>query len=313
LDYEFVPGTRIPWANREIRTNAHGFRGPDFAEAAATWPRIAVIGDSLAAGYGVAEAEAFPYRMATLMREQGLPGEVIGFGVPGYNIQRIATLLETKVLRFQPDAVVYAMCLNDARPELSLRNGLLVATGTVEVSPGRALPGRLPIPGKQWLGEHSVLYGIAMNGYDRLLQHLGVRAQPLPPLDALERLYSTGPEAERFRVLLTNMAGRIRSAGAMLLIVCFPLADQLEARDPRAQVVLSEFARSQRLEFIDLYPRFLANAQGRPSTLLDRDGLHPNARGHDVAARATLESLTPWIIGGKPASQADDSGQPGQP
>jgi hypothetical protein len=34
------------------------------------WPRIAVIGDSIATGYGVAEEEAFPYRMATLMRKR---------------------------------------------------------------------------------------------------------------------------------------------------------------------------------------------------------------------------------------------------
>ena len=61
LDYEFVRSVRVSWGDREIRTNPQGFRGPDFAEVAGTRPRIAVIGDSIAAGYGVAEDEALPY------------------------------------------------------------------------------------------------------------------------------------------------------------------------------------------------------------------------------------------------------------
>jgi hypothetical protein len=60
LDYELVPGVRVPWAGREIRINSQGFRGPDFTQIGGVWPRIAIIGDSIAAGYGVAEDDALP-------------------------------------------------------------------------------------------------------------------------------------------------------------------------------------------------------------------------------------------------------------
>ena len=296
LDYEFVPGVRVPWAGREIRINPQGFRGPDFAEVSDAGPRIAVIGDSIAAGYGVAEEEALPYRMAGLMREQGLHGEVLGFGVPGYNIQQIALLWEKKVAPYHPAAVVYAMCLNDARPELTLSpRGVLVTAGTVELSPERARPGRLPIPGKGWLREHSLLYGFLMGRYDILLRRLGFRAEPLPPVDQIERLYLAGPESQRFRGQLARLAASVESTGARLVVVCFPLADQIKARDARPQAVLAALTRSLGIEFLDLYPGFLAAGYPRPEALFDADGLHPNATGHALAALEVLTLLRPWI------------------
>jgi lysophospholipase L1-like esterase len=299
LDYEFVPNVRVPWGDREIRTNPQGFRGPDFAEVGRAWPRIAVIGDSIAAGYGVAEDESLPYRLAALMREHGLRGEVLGFGVPGYNIQRITLLWEKKVQPYHPDAVVYAMCLNDGRPELTLSpQGVLLAVETVELSPERARPGRLPIPGKEWLREHSRLYGFAMGRYDVLLRRLGVRAEPLPPLGQVERLYSASPEGRRFRGLLAHLADSVQSSGARFVVVCFPLADQLESHDARPQAMLVGLARTLGIEFVDLYPAFLAAAGGRPQTIRDADGFHPNAAGHALAAQETLTVLRSWIADG---------------
>jgi lysophospholipase L1-like esterase len=299
LDYEFVPGVSVPWAGREIRTNSQGFRGPDFSKLGGSGPRIAVIGDSIAAGYGVAEDDALPYRMAALMREQGLHGEVLGFGVPGYNIQQLALLWENKVLPYHPAIVVYAMCLNDARPELTLSpRGVLVAAGTVELSPERALPGRLPIPGKDWLHEHSLLYGFAVSRYDILLRRLGFRGEPLPSLDQIEQLYLASPEGTRFRSLLGRLAASVESTGAGFVLVCFPVADQLRTSNPRPQIVLGALAQTLGIEFVDLYPAFHAAADDRPERLLDADGLHPNATGHALAAAEILTVLRPWIMGG---------------
>lgn len=50
-------------------------------EAAAC--RLAVLGDSLTAGYGVAEREAFPVRLEAALRERGLECAVINAGVSG--------------------------------------------------------------------------------------------------------------------------------------------------------------------------------------------------------------------------------------
>lgn len=66
IDYEFVPSTRLPWAGREIRINSNGFRGPEFSLESSKRPRIVVIGDSIAAGYGVAEEQIFTHHICSI-------------------------------------------------------------------------------------------------------------------------------------------------------------------------------------------------------------------------------------------------------
>jgi lysophospholipase L1-like esterase len=301
LSYEFVAGARVPWAGREIRINSLGFRGPEFAQIGNVWPRIAVIGDSIAAGYGLSEAEALPHRMAALMRERGLPGEVLGLGVPGYNIRHIAALWEERVVSFRPAAVVYALCLNDALPELELNSrGVLVAAGSVELEPERARTGRLPIPGKAWLLQHSLAYQLAVARYDLLLRRLGFRAEPLPRLDQVEKLYRDGPEAERFLAAFARLSTSVRLSGARLLVLCFPLADQLKDRDDRPQRALAPLVGELGVDFLDLDPAFLAAGGATPQALFDADGLHPNAAGHALSAGEALKTLEPWISAGQP-------------
>jgi lysophospholipase L1-like esterase len=297
LDYEFIPGATVHWANRDIRINAQGFRGPDFREDESALRRVAVIGDSIAAGYGVAEDEALPFRMGALMLEQELPAEVLGFGVPGYNIQRIVVLWEQIVRPYRPFVVVYAMCLNDARPELMLSpEGVLVATGTVELRPERSRPGRVPIPGKEWLRQHSRLYGFAMSRYDILLRRLGLRSEPLPPLDEIEQLYADSSEGRRFRALLGRLAASVEASGARLVMVCFPSRDQLTAGRARPQAALRAVARKLGIEFVDLYPAFLSATMAGRGGLFQPDGVHPGALGHALAAGEVVAALRPLII-----------------
>jgi len=291
LDYEFVPGARLPWAGREIRVNRQGFRGPEFSLQPTAHPRIAVIGDSIAAGYGVAEEEAFPYRASSLLREKGLPGEVLDFGVPGYNLDHIIALWTARVAPYRPDLVLYAMCLNDARPELSLtREGILAAAATIELSPERAQPGRIPLPGKSWLREHSLFYQFMMARYDLVLRRLHLRAEPLPPLEAVERLYVGSPEGERFQIGLAHLIRSVRDNGAEFVLVCFPMAEQLRARRAAPQAALRGFAASLEVPFVDLYPAFVA-AAGDGEAVLDEDGLHPTRLGHHIAAREVVGAL----------------------
>jgi lysophospholipase L1-like esterase len=291
LDYEFVPEARLPWVGREIRINRQGFRGPDFSLEPTMRPRIAIIGDSIAAGYGVAEEESFPYRLASLMREGGHAGEVLGFGVPGYNLDHIVAVWSAKVVDYRPDLVLYAMCLNDAMPELRLTpQGVLEPAGTIEISPERSRPGRVPLPGKDWLREHSLLYEFLMTRYDMLLRRLGLRGQPLPPSEAIERVYVGSRTGSLFLARLDELIDSVRQTGAGFVLICFPMGEQLQTQRAVPQAALRRFAASRDLPFVDLYGPFLdASRTGRRA--LDADGIHPTVNGHLVAAQETLEAL----------------------
>jgi lysophospholipase L1-like esterase len=98
-----------------VATNRWGFRDVDYATA--TKPpgvhRVAFIGDSVTLGMGVVPEETFVARVGALARAAGRSAQTLNFAVDGYNALQVRELLTAKVLAFQPDAVVYVLCLND--------------------------------------------------------------------------------------------------------------------------------------------------------------------------------------------------------
>ena len=81
--------------------------------------RIIFLGDSIAAGYGVAEDDAFPAVAGELLAERGLPVEVVNAGVSGDTtaggVSRIDWILDGS-----PDVVVVELGGNDGLRGLSV-------------------------------------------------------------------------------------------------------------------------------------------------------------------------------------------------
>jgi lysophospholipase L1-like esterase len=291
LDYEFVPGARLPWAGREIRVNTLGFRGPEFTLKPSRRPRVTILGDSIAAGYGVAEEAALPARLREALVERGADVEVLGLGVPGYNVAHILALWKARGRHFEPSVVIYAVCLNDALPELTLTSDGRLQAESVELAPSRAIRGRLRIPGKRWMFDHSAFYRFLVGRYDRALQRLGLRTPPLPPQDLLDLLYRSGPLSARFRSRLGELAESVQQSGATLILAAFPTADQVSSGRAGPQAALAAMAREHGVQFIDLLPPF--QAAKVPGGLFLDDRLHPSPEGHAVAAARLAEGLLP--------------------
>ncbi len=90
-------------------------------------PRVAFLGDSLTAGLGVAESDAFPAVVARLLGEDGLAIRVVDAGVSGDTTAGGLARLDW-VLRSDPGVVVVELGANDglrgldlARTEASLK------------------------------------------------------------------------------------------------------------------------------------------------------------------------------------------------
>jgi acyl-CoA thioesterase-1 len=85
--------------------------GPAHAQSAPV--RIAVLGDSLAAGYGVKPAESFPSRLEAALKAQGRAVTILNHGVSGDTtaggLDRIDWMLADK-----PDIVLVELGGNDA-------------------------------------------------------------------------------------------------------------------------------------------------------------------------------------------------------
>ena len=141
--YELVPGERRrdPVTGVEYAVNPAGFRDRerDRAKPDGTF-RIAVIGDSLAFGYGVALdgtfASLLEQRLAT--PHDGPRFEVLNLGVSGYNPYTESELLRGVGLDYAPDLVLVQFCVNDLNdPTLHFDASTMLALGAI---PDAAFP-----------------------------------------------------------------------------------------------------------------------------------------------------------------------------
>ncbi|MCG8459130.1 MAG: SGNH/GDSL hydrolase family protein [Holophagales bacterium] len=112
LMWEYRPHAQ----HKRIRTNQHGFRGADVPiEKPSGVIRVAFVGDSVTLGYGEELenifVEVFVREAALLDLARSVEG--LNFGIDGYATPQIARMVESRVLPFEPDHVVYVMCLND--------------------------------------------------------------------------------------------------------------------------------------------------------------------------------------------------------
>jgi hypothetical protein len=108
LKQELVPSREIRFRNATLSTNRWAMRDRDYARERSGAYRFALVGSSHVMGYGVDDDQTFDAVVERRLNEDS-PGtyEVLNFAVDGYNPLQELRQLETKVLGFEPDAVLY--------------------------------------------------------------------------------------------------------------------------------------------------------------------------------------------------------------
>jgi len=113
LGYELIPSTSFDAHDAHYETNQWGMRDKDYALAkpAGTY-RVALIGSSRAVGWGVGVEDRYESLLEKKLNQDNTGGapkkyEVMNFAVEGYLPVQELIALETKALKFKPDAVLY--------------------------------------------------------------------------------------------------------------------------------------------------------------------------------------------------------------
>jgi lysophospholipase L1-like esterase len=94
-----------------VETNSYGFfdREHSLRKPAGT-VRIAILGDSVARGWGVLRDQRFDHLLESqLKRESGRNFEVLNFAVPGYRLTQMFDVALEKAQRWQPDVYIVTM------------------------------------------------------------------------------------------------------------------------------------------------------------------------------------------------------------
>lgn len=151
----------------EIRVNSQGLRADsDFSlEKPQDKCRIAVLGDSFFMGYEVELEDSFSHLLETNLATAGYPCEVLNFSVSGFGTAEYIISLESRVMQFNPDLVIFELHQTDLRENVisnlfTLDNGSLVKTGNNYLPAIGVRDKLMQYAVYRWLIEHSQLYSV---------------------------------------------------------------------------------------------------------------------------------------------------------
>jgi hypothetical protein len=278
------------------RINADGFRGPRHVRPRPdAVSRVVVLGDSVAFGYGVEEAAAFP-RVLEQQLAAHVPSrriEVVNLGVGGYNPWNEAQLLADVGLGYQPDLVLAQFCINDLNdPTVHFDAQTRIALGSV---PDEAYPD----PAKRLVPRRATsraAAGCAASKLCTLVRERWLAWRGAEFDDSAKRAAilpvesDAGPEWRWLETRYLEMAASAAAGGARFAVLAVPYAAQLDrpAPDPVQQRLLS-MVRRHGWTVVDPLPAFRAvHAAGTPLFL---DWWHPTPAGHRIVAEETLRVL----------------------
>lgn len=178
------------------------------AESAAAPCRIAVLGDSLAAGYGVRVSESFPPQLEEALRAEGYDCVVLNAGVSGDTSAGGLARLDW-TLGDDPSHMIIELGGNDGLrglPITQLRDNLAqILERLAQEDVPALLTGMLPPPnyGQDYFDEFAAVYPQLSERYDVPLYPFfleGVAAEP-----ELNQEDGIHPTAEGVEVIVENM------------------------------------------------------------------------------------------------------------
>jgi lysophospholipase L1-like esterase len=262
--------------------NALGFRDRHHQlKKPANVIRVAVLGDSITAGLWISKFEdTFSALLEKYLKQRGAAVEILNFAEVGYNtIQEVETFRE-KGLKYSPDMVVLAYCLNDLERDDGGLLGLLLhkeknASKVSLVRLNRVLAS-------------SALYRFLRY---RTLSHLGTDYRTEAEQNYERLAHDTTDEG------LAALAEIAKDTGIKVLIVLFPDFTNLTGY-PRLEQHhrVEKLCKKHNFAYLDLLPTMIdcAAAAGGPPSF---DRYHPNEEGHKCAAARTADELLPIVNG----------------
>jgi lysophospholipase L1-like esterase len=286
-----------------VTVNALGFRGP--AVVVPKPPgrfRVAIAGDSLTMGWGVADDETYAARLEPLLRS-GSPSrdaDVVNLGVGGYNTRQEVTLLERHVATLQPDLVLIGFYSNDV-PD-ALDDTEASAPGGTRILAENPRAGYVlrinPTPTDWWnrqLRRSRVIHlaGRAMNQL-RGRGEWGMSRYAME-MDMLRD--GTSPELEqawaRVAVEFDRLEALAREEGFTVGLVVLPCKEQVtgEFQSGKYLETIRSLAGARGFHVIDPVPLMRQQAAGRRDLYIPYDRNHPSPEGHALIAQAVHRYL----------------------
>jgi D-alanyl-lipoteichoic acid acyltransferase DltB (MBOAT superfamily) len=273
---ELRPNMRINFMDQPFTTNSWGMRDHErvLAKPAGVY-RIALLGPSHVMGSGVADDETFARFLEDRLNRSidatnGMRYEVLNFGIAGEALTQQLAALETRVVRFQPDAVFFTDSAGVLRPIL---NHILNYVARRPQIPFPRLQQLIEETGVSKLGAKGV--PVLFDSGRAVLESLGVKTR-MPWAEAEQRLRRSGDSL--IEITLQEMSEIVKKHGAVPVFLGLDIVQQR----PQAPVKLLRDAAGAGMLVFDLFDLW----QGRDieSFRIHPSDNHPNPAGNRLIA-----------------------------
>ena len=299
LEYELAENS----SDRDRFINADGLRDKEYSlDKPENFFRVAVIGDSITFGHGVSQDQTYAKYLERLLNKYNRANttyEIINFGVTGYNSSQIVEQVKTKVLKYQPDLILYGYCLNDPQEySLEMVNLLKMKDISQETMSALSSRSRLFMLVKYMLGRDGGMRKAIEKSLSKNFQR--VDATEDPQWDALDSgnfveyfqsLYQQNKYWGRTLKDMDRLQTITTKAEIPVVLVIFPLLRDLESYQlGNIHSQVAAMGQKRGMYTFDLLNAYSAYEK-KGKWKLGVDSLHPTAYGHQYTAVAIINYL----------------------
>ncbi len=276
--YVSRPNAEEVFQGVEVRINAHGFRGPEFAaQKPAGSRRLMILGDSVVFGWGVPEAQIFPALLQERLNERGIAAEVIAAGVNSWNTRTEYEFLRHVGVGYEPDVLLLVIVHNDIDPKRE---------GPSEISRRELFPDKSR---RSWIANISedIWRFVTRRSYAATQLQYSWRSRA--PRNGEVPAAVSEARWRDARSALDGIIALCRDRGIELEIVLYG-SDATVESDPALSLYRSHLESLGKRALT--IPAALVEDPGLRNSFVDR---HINARGHEILAAALLEAMAPRL------------------
>ena len=300
LKYEHTPGAVARSSGIDIKINSQGFRGPEPSSIPPA-NRVVILGDSIAFGLYLNWEDTFASKLQQRLNSDNRDTEVLDLGVSGYDVLQEVSLLEFRGLKYHPNLVVVAYCLNDISiaswslddiERMRSRQGsLLYKSRLAQFVAANVDTIRL----KRWLS-HVNEPEVFHREYEHQIDPISAdEVELLELMKSAPRWPSTTWYGDRDRIgrlrfAFRRLAALSKENGFSVMIMTVPLliSENGTYTHRTAHLIVEMEARRAGFDTVDLTDAFIRAGMGNVKSKWG-DIIHPNALGHAMIAEVLSE------------------------
>lgn len=286
IGYELVPhfestrGSGVSMIDFNGKANSLGFRDREHNVGKQEGVyRIIVLGDSITQGQLIEKSEdIFTSVLERELRKANIEAEVLNFGVNGYNTRQEVETLREKGLKFSPDLVIVAYCINDSYVD----SGGIEADLAREKSRSKTDFLKSPV-----LFKSALLRLLWAKASKRIAPSNGNNTNAGKPQAIISKTLI--PEA------LRNLRDLAQEKRFKVLVVMFPMLTTLHEplSNPRFPDPIEKLASDAGFYS---YPLTRELAKCNQTGTLAAEVLHPNAKGHECTGKAIAQFIEAQVL-----------------